>query len=195
MENELAFLDVWKPPPYLWEEPDHAAAQALRKVMLRKYNDNLFLAWRRVLDKDSSMKVNYTEFNASMKELSRAGLKEASPSSLTALYVAFDSDRSGWFTLKNWDEESHDLLVQFLAFVKKGLPADKKIIDFFRGLEDHADHTVNLSAFRKATKGSGLQDRDAIFEGLLVQGRSLLEIWPSWICGTPKKMTKRTKRG
>merc|ERR1712183_1044986 len=59
-------------------------------------------------------------------------------------------------------------LVHFIEFVKKNQPADKKMIDFFRGLEDHSDHTVNLSTFRKATKGSGLEsiDRDALFEGL-----------------------------
>merc|ERR1712176_135505 len=97
-EDELHFLDVWKPPAYLWGKPNYHAKQAFQNAILKRHADNPLLAWRKVLDTDGSMRVNYDEFALACRQLSQHGCTEAAPScGLTSLYVGFDDDHSGWF--------------------------------------------------------------------------------------------------
>lgn len=110
-QTELRFLDVWKPPAYLWEEPDSEAFDRFKQALLVKHNRNPLLAWRRALDRDSSMRVSYEEFLIQCKQLAKRGLTEAAPESgPTSLFVALDAFRSGWFTLQDWDAEVFEAL-------------------------------------------------------------------------------------
>merc|ERR1740121_1109086 len=93
-QTELRFLDVWKPPAYLWEEPDSEAFDRFKQALLVKHNGNPLLAWRRALDKDSSMRVSYEEFLVQCKYLAKHGIPEAAPKcGVTALYASLDNDR------------------------------------------------------------------------------------------------------
>lgn len=167
-EDELLFLDRWQSPAYLWEEADVAAKDRLKAALLRRNNDNALLAWRKVLDKDSSMRVNFDEFCAACKVLARNGLEEARPpggaaSGVSALFVALDSDRSGWFSLRNWDEEAYMALVTFTTWAKS---KTGKVTDCIRTMAQGKPVTWNV--FKQAVRSIGLKSVEVplVFEGL-----------------------------
>ncbi|CAK9093287.1 Probable cysteine protease RD21B [Durusdinium trenchii] len=62
------FLDHWRPPAYLVAEPNQAAADHIRSMLITKYGHYL-KAWRTLLDKDSSNVCNWDEFNNAMRYL------------------------------------------------------------------------------------------------------------------------------
>jgi hypothetical protein len=119
-QEELSFLDKWSPPPYFWEAPDYTARKKFEEALMHRHNENMLMAWRRALDKDNSMRVSYEEFVIQCKSLAKRGLPEASPASgITALYIALDEDRSGWFTLRDWDPETFERLAKFWRWCRK----------------------------------------------------------------------------
>lgn len=172
-EDELKFLDAWQPPEYLWAKPDVGAKERFKIALLKKHNMNPLSVWRKVLDKDASMRVNYDEFNITCKTLSRSGISEASPPcGVTALYVAFDSDRSGWFSLRNWDIEAYEALYAFAKIVRK----TGKATDYIRtlaqgdGPSQGNGKALTWDAFKAAFKGKDLSNAamPLVFEALCV---------------------------
>jgi Ca2+-binding EF-hand superfamily protein len=163
--GKLDFLDVWRPPAYLWEAEDSIAAIQFKEAVARRYNHNPWLAWRRVLDKNNSMRVGFSEFIEACRELSKAGIREAAPRSVTALYVAFDKDRSGWFTLRDWDQLAYTHLQRFVAWSSKGF---RKVSECLRSMEEVSGEGVSLSAFRRAVKPLEMEseEMESLFEGL-----------------------------
>lgn len=163
--DELAFLDKWKPPDYLWQESDAEARDKFKAALMRKHSKNPFLVWRKVLDKDGSMRVSYEEFRIMCKHLTRLGFSEVDLAErATHMYCAIDEDRSGWFTLKDWDEGAYDSVVTFVHKIKATYP---KISAWVRA---HEGEHVSLSVFRKEFKlllGTTVLER--LFEGLSLE--------------------------
>merc|ERR1712194_6862 len=147
-----------------------------------RYNDNAFLAWRRVLDRDASMRVSYEQFLLECKELVKRGFAEAAPpGGATSLFLAIDRSRSGWFSLKAWDEDSFEVLKKFSDFVKeKGNPSK-----FFKYAEsfgedwnqsnDSSSSGLSYASFSAATRSLGFDSaaRTKLFEGLQQSNKKL----------------------
>merc|ERR1719245_1600549 len=111
---------------------------------------NPLLVWRKDLDKDSSMRVNYTEFVAAFGRLVRSGVVEMSPAvDVDGLYCALDQDRSGWFTLRDWDQDTYSILLQFQHWAKNKY---SRVSQFIQIMEDNPKEGVNLKTFRRGTK-------------------------------------------
>jgi len=172
--DELCFLDKWKPPGYLWEEPDKAARIKFQEALVARHGGNPLLAWRRALDKDSSMRVSYEEFLVQCKYLTKHGCSEAQPAcGPIALYVAIDEDRSGWFNLRDWDQEVFDLLRKFVLWARAEYGTTAKFLqkaEKFEADDDASDHGdgVPYSKFNNAVKPLGIAyaQRVMLFEGL-----------------------------
>lgn len=116
------------------------------------------------------MRVNYEEFKLACKRLAQAGLKEAAPPcGITAMYCAFDMDCGGWFSLKDFDEDSFALLAKFAVWAKQKLGRPSLCV---KNWETKSGEGINLGAFQRHTKPLGMttEERDMLFEGLSLEG-------------------------
>lgn len=165
-QDELAFLDVWQVPPFLWALPDFAAKDRLKSALLRRHQQNALQTWRKELDKDSSMRVNFVEFSNVCKFLARLGMSEASPAcGVAALFCALDQGRTGWFSLHDWDAEGYKILRTFTAWarLKHG-----KVAHFARTLLQGRSTSVGFRTFAGALRGVAIRRADVpyLFDSL-----------------------------
>merc|ERR1712232_738146 len=68
---EIHFLSTWKPPAYLFVEPDVVAAEHFKAILVERCYGNPGVSWRRHLDKDGNMRVSYEEFIIQCRALAR----------------------------------------------------------------------------------------------------------------------------
>mmetsp|Transcript_163183 Transcript_163183/g.523373 ORF Transcript_163183/g.523373 Transcript_163183/m.523373 type:complete len:614 (-) Transcript_163183:326-2167(-) len=173
-KEEILFLDKWQPPPYLLAEADVGARERLFNALLARHNDNSFMAWRRALDKDSSMRVSYEEFVIQCQALLRSGMREASPPcGIPAMYAAIDQARSGWFTFKDWDSQTHSWLLAWVKYCRTECGSCTKFLQRCIA-ECNADIKNDIGvdfktfskSLNKAEIGLAPSQRLAVFEGL-----------------------------
>lgn len=164
-EDSLLFLDKWQCPPYLWERPDFEAKERFKSMLVKRHHGNALLAWRKALDKDASMRVSYDEFVITCKSLARMRLDVPAGPAVTAVFCAFDEDRSGWFSLRNWDEDAYAALRAFATWAKH---KSGKVSSCIRTITQGEGKFANWAAFRQGTKDSGLSNSDLpyVFEAL-----------------------------
>lgn len=156
--SELDYLDKWECPAFMWELPNFAAKDALKKAVVRRHQKFSLVAWRRDLDKDGSMRVNYGEFVSYCRTLERLRVPEAKPQcGITAVFCAFDQERTGWFSLKEWDPDGYRLLLAFSSWAKSHFG---KVTNFVRALLQGRNTSIDFQTFAKAAKGTGLRNCD-----------------------------------
>jgi len=173
--DEMAFLDAWKCPDYLWAHPDEAAKKAFQDALVARHGSNYIIAWRKALDKDSTMRVNYPEFTLTCKRLAKQGL--AMPASgVPSLFCAFDHCRRGWFTLRDWHEKSWNILATFRRWANDEFP---KASDCFRAWDskDSNPNGISFGNFRHHLKELDMtsDEKEYLFEGLSLQAESWSE--------------------
>lgn len=105
VHEDLHFLDIWKPPAWLVAEPNYEEADRLRKVMCEKYGHYL-RAWRLIMDKDNSNTCNWNEFVAATRQMKFHG-------DIAGAWLAIDEDVSGAISLREIDQASNDILIEF----------------------------------------------------------------------------------
>jgi len=157
-KDELAYLDAWGCPTFLTELPDFAAREALKKAVVRRHGKSPLMAWRRDLDKDGSMRVNLGEFTDYCRKLARQGIAEACPPCGTsAIFCAFDQERTGWFSLREWDHDSYKMLVSFQSWAREN---HGKVTTFVRSLLQGRTIHIDFQIFARAARGTGLRTCD-----------------------------------
>lgn len=171
--EEVGFLDRWKCPEYLWKEPDEMARERFKAALAAKYHNNSLLAWRKAMDKDGTMRVTQAEFEIVCRKLAHAGVKDAKPENgLAGLYVALDQDRSGWFSIRDWDERIFNLLACFVTFARAQF---HKVSHCIRAWELREGKGVGLDTWHRHTKETGMstEDLDELFEGFSMKTLNL----------------------
>merc|ERR1719240_1097059 len=81
----------------------------MKQYMLEMSDDNAIVAWRRQLDRDSSMRVSYEEFRRAVKRM------KLDPYFFNAdkMWNVLDANCSGWVSLYEFDEKAYELLGGF----------------------------------------------------------------------------------
>jgi len=105
LEEDFAFLDRWKPPAWLCASPNYQAAEDFKKHLLMKYGHYL-KAWRCAMDKDNSNTCNWHEFQEAAEKVRFYG-------DLPGAWLSLDEDLSGFISLREIDEEAHEVICQF----------------------------------------------------------------------------------
>jgi len=141
VDQNFNFLHRWRPHPYLFCKPIPELVQPFKEALLAVHGAPLAKVWRKVLDRDGSMRVKWNAFFAACSQ--PAMLKQTgSPKTeeqMCGVWKAFDSDSSGWISLREFDPECFELYAGFK-----------------RWAEEH--HGTVLQAFREidaATNGNG----------------------------------------
>jgi len=169
VEQELEFLDRWKCPPYLWAEPDFAAQKHFRKNILASYFNNPLVAWRKALDKDAEFKVSYANFIKSssrfVKPVGRTGVSEQ----INKIYITYDPCRSGFISLRRWDQDLFRLLSNFTDWARREFG---KVSNAVIAWEEEPGSGVKLPNFREAVDSLRLSEPElrSLWLGLTCDG-------------------------
>jgi hypothetical protein len=124
--REIEFFERWViRPPFLLCRPDPGALQVLMDAFLEEYGPPLLKVWRKVLDLNRTMRVNWKDFIRGWKDLMRrtAGTEymaraeaDGFPKTeyeLACAWRALDTDRSGWISLLEFDPVGHESVAEF----------------------------------------------------------------------------------
>lgn len=172
-KGELAYVDNWESPGFLAESPDFVGREALKKALTQRHHKSPLVVFRKDIDKDNSMRVNFGEFSNFCKKMARAGMREAEPDcGITAVFCAFDQERTGWFSLREWDADSYKILFTFSSWAKKNF---QRVTAFVRSLLLGRSIHIDFNTFARATKGAGLRSADLpdLFDALCRKKGSL----------------------
>jgi len=171
--KEMAFLDRWECPEYMWCQPDYDAKVPFLKATIERFRNNPLLAWRKALDTDGSMRVSYYEFIKAYKSMSsRKLVPEMSSKHLPALFRALDRCCCGWLSLRDFDEATYNSLVAFSKWATESFGKVSLSCKALAGPED--GDKVKFQFFKKGVKaGLGLNKDEAwrLFEGLSLESK------------------------
>jgi len=170
-KDQIVFLDAWKPPEYIWVSPDFNTRVGFQNALAMRHSGNHLLAWRKTLDKDGSMRVNWQEFKDACHKMMRAGISSSVPRTaegIAALFCAFDHSRSGWFTLRDWHVRSWEVLRSFTHWARQKYGKVSRSITEW---EESPGEGIRLNAFRRQTKELEFSpdESEELFEGLSLE--------------------------
>lgn len=146
VEEDLYFLDRWKPPPFLVAAPSPEAAEKVKAHLIKDYKNHL-KAWRHVLDADSSNRCNYDEFESACKKINFKG-------DVPGAWRALDDDMSGFITLRELDPESSDELQNFRKWCDQEFGGVRSAFGVF---DNSGDNSVSYKEFRRSCRIYGYE--------------------------------------
>lgn len=163
LEEDLLFLDDWKPPAFLLASPNIAAVDQVKGLLLGKYR-NYLKAWRRILDTDNSNRCTWSEFQACCKLLGFQG-------DTAGAWRALDRDFGGYITLAEIDPQSAETLSVFKDWATREFGSVRSAFTVF---DANGGSTVTSTEFKKACRvygynGDGNMSAGSIFRALDVE--------------------------
>lgn len=164
LEKDLAFLDQWKPQPYLTCQPNKQAADNFKDALMRVYR-NFVKAWRVCLDRDNSNVVNWQEFQEAAKRIRFKG-------DVAGAWRYLDNDLGGFITLAEIDKDASDVLMGFKLWCNEEFGGVRSAFSTF---DSDGSGEVNFSEFRTCClqyqyKGNA----KSVFNALDTDGQGLL---------------------
>jgi len=190
--GQIMFLDIWRMPAYIYQQPDFKMLKNIRNNLLEVHEHHL-RAWRHI-DKDGTMRLSYEEFRGACNDIliffaggnkrgqSQPLSKEAllgvaharglprNEAEVAAAWRVMDKDCAGFIYLRNWDMESHQHLSKFKLWCDKvhgGMVNAFRVLD---GSGSGASSNAKLSATelkRCAVGPDGCKaDLQFLFDGL-----------------------------
>jgi hypothetical protein len=155
-EEDMAFIDVWKPPAWLTAKPNRVAADSFKAHLLQKYG-HYVKGWRIAIDKDNSNMCNWNEFQAAAK-----GLKVQDD--IAGAWRALDEDLSGSITLREIDPAAHNALMGFKRWTDEEFGGVRL---GFKFMDTDKSNKLNYREFRRACRDHGFTgDVRALFMSL-----------------------------
>lgn len=145
-QNEMIFLDRWKPPAYLTREPNAEAAEAFKSYLARTYQSSL-KAWTQGLDRDSSNRVNWQEFEAAAKKVRFKG-------DVAGAWRFMDSDLSGFITLHELDPLASETLLGFKRWADEEFGGVRSA---FSVIDSDGSNEATFKEFRRACRSYGFE--------------------------------------
>lgn len=166
VEEDMLFLDKWRPPAYLVAPPNQQAAEEVKMLLLKTFK-NYLKAWRQILDPDSSNRCNYDEFEAACK---RIGFRGDVPGAWRAL----DDDLSGFITLHEIDPVSCETLQVFRRWCDDEFGSVRSAFGVF---DMSGDNEVTYREFRRSCRIYGFEGNvHTLFHALDAERNGTLSI-------------------
>lgn len=109
--SDLEWLDMWDAPQWLCADPDPAAWERLKSLILAKYKHPL-KAWRMLLDRDDTNCISWGEFRKVAREFHFRREEAAS------CWRCLDHNHSGTISMQNFDAGTADILESFKTWVE-----------------------------------------------------------------------------
>eukprot|EP00929_Paragymnodinium_shiwhaense_P033236 TRINITY_DN18290_c0_g1_i1.p1 TRINITY_DN18290_c0_g1~~TRINITY_DN18290_c0_g1_i1.p1 ORF type:complete len:866 (+),score=183.07 TRINITY_DN18290_c0_g1_i1:166-2763(+) len=141
VEEDLKFIEAWKPLPYLTVKPNGRAMELVKNLLLQNYKTFL-KAWRKVLDRGSRNRCNWDEFKSACKKMGFTG-------DIPGAWRAFDADLSGSICLQELDPASSAFLLSFRKWATNEFGSVKSAFGVF---DSDASGEVTCAEFRRACR-------------------------------------------
>lgn len=166
LEQDLLFLDRWRPPAFLIAAPNPGAAEEVKALLLKSHK-NYLRAWRHCLDRDSSNRCNWQEFEMACKQVGFQG-------DVPGAWRALDNDLSGFITLAEIDANSCETLYAFKRWADEEFGGVRAAFSIF---DSDGSNAVSWREFRRVCRAYGL-DRDVhqLFHALDVERSGVLSL-------------------
>lgn len=166
VEDDLYFMERWKPFPFLLAKPNPQAREDFKHLILKHYRSYL-KAWRRVMDQDCSNRCNWDEFQNACKKI---GFN----SDVAGAWRDFDDDLSGFITLNELDPSSSDTLRKFKMWADEQFGSVRHAFGVF---DDDGSGQVTGQEFRCACRIYGYDGcASSLFRALETDGGGTLSL-------------------
>ncbi|CAK9097151.1 Exportin-T (Exportin(tRNA)) (tRNA exportin) [Durusdinium trenchii] len=149
------------------EEEDAEENSEVKDLLKQKYHGHFMKAWRHLLDKDGSNRVNWSEFQTACQKLRYHG-------DVAGAWRAFDSDLSGYLTLNEIDTEASDTLCEFKDWAWNEFGTVRAAFGVF----DHdGSNSLSFEEFRGNCRIYGYEgNARKLFDALDINGERSLSI-------------------
>mmetsp|Transcript_15746 Transcript_15746/g.54857 ORF Transcript_15746/g.54857 Transcript_15746/m.54857 type:complete len:696 (-) Transcript_15746:11-2098(-) len=153
--KDFEFLGKWKPQHYLYCEPDDEGLQRFKEAVIELYGEPIFRVWRKVLDRDGSMRINWDEFRFACLRILRSPQTAVNSIPKTevemaGVWRAMDRDCAGFISLREFDPAAYQALGSFRIWTQKHYGS---IQHLFRILDDNGNGRVSLAELSAIKKG------------------------------------------
>lgn len=146
--KDIAFLDTWECPEYLLVQPDFEGLERFKGFLVRRHRGNPIRAWRRDLDVDGSMRVNWLEFKQACSKVQHQTHEKVN---IGGVWRAFDQNLSGWLSLGEFDSTSHEVLVRFKRMAEQEAGT---VSNYVEQMDNKKGGDVPKSVFTRSVKKS-----------------------------------------
>eukprot|EP00928_Gymnodinium_smaydae_P060023 TRINITY_DN4356_c0_g2_i2.p1 TRINITY_DN4356_c0_g2~~TRINITY_DN4356_c0_g2_i2.p1 ORF type:complete len:957 (-),score=233.64 TRINITY_DN4356_c0_g2_i2:284-3154(-) len=137
-QDDLEWLDGWRPVEWATAAPDPGAWDALRELLLGIYGHPL-RAWRVLLDRDDSNTLSWFEFKKACQKIGFDRIGEA--------WRALDKDLSGTITMREYDPDSAHMLRSFKEWAELNYGSVKHCL---KVLDSDRDGHITFSELNRA---------------------------------------------
>eukprot|EP00927_Polykrikos_kofoidii_P012175 TRINITY_DN15237_c0_g1_i1.p1 TRINITY_DN15237_c0_g1~~TRINITY_DN15237_c0_g1_i1.p1 ORF type:complete len:767 (+),score=120.86 TRINITY_DN15237_c0_g1_i1:158-2302(+) len=166
IEDDLHFLDRWKPPAFLIASANYQAAEDVKATLLRIFKNHL-KAWRQALDCDSTNRCNWDEFEAACNRIGFNG-------DVAGAWRALDDDLSGFITLSEIDPVANDTLRRFKHWANEEFGGVRSAFAVF---DSDGSNEVSSREFRRSCRIYGFEgDVHTLFRALDLERSGSLTI-------------------
>lgn len=145
----LKTLEQWDSTEYFLVEPDTESFNQLKYELLQRHNGNALSAWRKEIDRDGSMRLNFLEFHQLVKKFQTKHIV-GETFNTPGVWRAMDSNMSDWVSAKEFDQQAYQLVVDFKKAATQRFGSCQK---FLAHIEKQP---VALGSFQKAMSQLGL---------------------------------------
>mmetsp|Transcript_8986 Transcript_8986/g.24999 ORF Transcript_8986/g.24999 Transcript_8986/m.24999 type:complete len:690 (-) Transcript_8986:95-2164(-) len=193
--QSVAFLDKWEPSPWLCADPDYDGRERLIGTLKTRYS-SLIVAWRRLLDRESTNRVSYKTFSGACRALH--------VQNVPGVWRALDKDMTGFISLHKIDLDSAVVLQNFKQWAEITFGT---VQHAFRALDTAGSNALSLPAFKRSLQNFGYTaDARMLFQSLkpessgVQRGRdprltpSDLRFLSFWLCGPAARATSGDER-
>lgn len=165
--SDILWLDHWRPPPYIFSDPDPEGLAVLKETLRSMYGPSLLKSWRKIFDLDRTMRVSWDEFHNAFVSLCASPLSNRLPRTereIAAIWKALDRDCSGWIALREFDTPSFEAVSAFKRWADRVHGSVQKA---FRAL-DGSNCKLSEAELKKAGKADDpcVCDFELLFDGL-----------------------------
>ncbi|CAE8586126.1 unnamed protein product [Polarella glacialis] len=140
-EEDLLFLDRWKPREFLTATTNPAAAIEFRARLLAKYRNYLH-AWRTVMDKENSNSCNWDEFKDACLTIGFKG-------DAAGAWRHFDSKMCGVISLNDIDQASNECLLALRRWADQEFGGVRSAFQLF---DEDGSNEVTYIEFKRACR-------------------------------------------
>jgi len=164
--EEVRWLDKWDPPQYLYFDADKESWLIFKQQLIAKCRGNPISGWRKYLDRDSSMRVNWMEFYNACRRLRTTFV-------IPAMWRAVDENLSGWVSIKEWDDDAFNLLGGFKLWVRNRFRTMARFMDI---VDESKSGDLSWKEFQRAFQNFSeltfeVSQLQMLFEGLDIDGQ------------------------
>ncbi|CAE7210893.1 unnamed protein product [Symbiodinium sp. CCMP2456] len=136
--EDLAWLDRWIPSEFLAADPSPTAWADLKEILVKTYQHPL-RAWR-ILDRDNSNRIAWTEFRDVCKKVHFTG-------DIVGAWRMLDTDMSGYISMREYDPSSEELLTSFKEWADSNFGSVRHC---FKALDSDRSGSVTYAELKRA---------------------------------------------